>query len=399
MANKLDETTYSYIIEASFILNNKEIEIHKERIKTLIINYDYEKMFSPIMYMNINLPLDIYNKMQKNIDKGKMLIQIDRYKDSDKSKAKKTYIKKQFSYFFSETSVDEDEDNKDIDTSNSYRSVYIGLLDMDIINDNNNKVYNQLFKNSTHKSILLDFLKNTKIIMEPFDNNPTHSIFYVPPITGMVSLLGFMNQMGTFYNSGYRYFRDYNRAYLLSNKGKAIEVKESPKTFNSVHIEIHKKLGSDNPYTDGQVDDNTNKCHIIPVPTDKVKYDFDKYSDNMVNRYVGIGYDGNKSHADINTNKSMDSGTKPTVIKVFNDNMNYIKSLAGSYSINNTTITIQKAHINSSIICPHKEFIVKNEKMYKDRDGKYLLSGKTETFQQDNGEMKVTVLATFRKVV
>ena len=55
----LKETTFSYDINIAYVFNGEENYIDKERINSLVINYDYEKMYSPIMYLYVNLPLPI----------------------------------------------------------------------------------------------------------------------------------------------------------------------------------------------------------------------------------------------------------------------------------------------------------------------------------------------------
>lgn len=397
--NNLKETIYEYSINMAFILNGKENGIDSETIKNVVIQNDYESSFAPIMYANINLPISMYNTMQKERDKGKMLVQIDMMVRGSKSRS--TYLKKQLSYFFPSDDYDFTTNklskSTEADTSKSYRSVYIGFLDTDILNDNNKKIMNNLFKSITHKTILEIYMGHIPIVMEPFDNNPTHSIFYLPPMTGIISFLTFMNENGSFFNSGYRYYRDFNRAYLLSNKGIATNIKEG--IYDVVNIEVEEGIETDAPFIEGQVNDGKNKCHIISLNTNEYSINIDKISDKVINEYISINYMGSSNKININNNKGIDTRPKPTIYKYFNGNSNYAKSIAGKYATNDTTFTFQKEGINGNIICPHKKFMIKNESAYKSKDGAYLLASKTETFAKYNGDiMRMTLSATFKKV-
>ena len=398
MADNLKETIYEYAINMAYILNGEEISIDSEAIKSLVIVNDYESTFAPIMYTYISLPVRIYNSMQKERDKGKLLVQIDMMVRGSKSRT--TYLKKQLSYFFSNDDYDfasEKYNKKEAYTKDSYRSVYIGLLDTDIINDNNKKIMNNLFKNITHKTILQIYMGHIPIVMEPFDNNPTHDIFYLPPMSGIVSFLQFMNENGSFFNSGYRYYRDYNRAYLLSNKGVAINIKEG--IYDVVNLNVEEGADNEVPFVEGQVNDDKNKCYIITLSNNECSIDIDRVSDKVVNEYISIDYMGSKNKITIDNNKGIDTNPKPSLLKYFNGNSNYAKSIAGKYATNDTTFTFQKEGLNGNIICPHKKFMVKNEDAYKDKDGVYLLASKTETFAKYGGDiMRMTMSATFKKV-
>ena len=119
----------------------------------------------------------------------------------------------------------------------------------------------------------------------------------------------------------------------------------------------------------------------------------------MVNEYISIDYMGSKNKITIDNNKGIDTNPKPSLLKYFNGNYNYAKSIAGKYATNDTTFTFQKEGLNGNIICPHKKFMVKNEDAYKDKDGAYLLASKTETFAKYGGDiMRMTMSATFKKV-
>ena len=47
--------TYSYKVDAKFVLGDKEEQILPEGISTIITNYDYDKNNIPIIYLGVKL--------------------------------------------------------------------------------------------------------------------------------------------------------------------------------------------------------------------------------------------------------------------------------------------------------------------------------------------------------
>ena len=54
--------SYTYKIDAKFILNGVEEPILTEGITSIITNYDYDKNNIPIIYMGVRLETALYNK-------------------------------------------------------------------------------------------------------------------------------------------------------------------------------------------------------------------------------------------------------------------------------------------------------------------------------------------------
>lgn len=394
------QVTYGYDIDISFVLKKEEIEITKESIQALIVSYDYERMFCPIIYVAINIDISIYHKMLYNKDKGKILLNIQKFSNSDSTKAKKSYIKGHFNYFFptfdDKSASAEDEDEKNGVT---YKSIYMGLLDIDIINDNNSKVINNVFLDSNTMSIAYHYLRSKKIVMEPFDFNKEHNVLIVPPITGINNFLDYLNQMSAFYKTGYRYFRDFKRAYLLSNKGKGIEISGS-KQYKSIHINIEGTKNNDNISITGIVKDKKKKCYVIQVGFNSVTVDVDKISDNIYNMYYGVTSEGDVKKKKLNVNPDKKSKIKPKLYRIYNNNKKIIRSAANENSAARFVITLTKSDIDMSLISLHKEYVITfdEESEVKGASGKYILTGKREIFQLNNEEFAGNMIATFKKV-
>lgn len=386
---------YLYDISMTVVVNKKKHKIPSESINMFMIKYDYVNMFAPIIYTQINLNIELYNTMQKFRSSGHILLEIKKYKKDEKD-LKKPYIKKQLNYFFTNSDYDSDVvNNKDTDNTNSYRSCYLGLLDIDIINDNNARVINNIFMNTNTTSIIHYYLHNQKLVLEPFDNNPIHDLMIIPPITGITNLLKYLNQMSSFYKSGYRYFRDYNRTYILSNKGRGIDIGRQHKT---VHINIEKRRGNQSIYKPGMIDNKKEKFYLLKVNVKQAQIDIDISAGNKFNNFVGINSIGKiiRKLADENLGKKFKK--KPKLIKIFNKNNTYVENIANIQNLASNTLTITKSDIDASIIEPHKEFVVENDTYLKAKNGKYILVAKQEIYTKESTGFRCAVTATFNKV-
>ena len=391
MANNIE---YSYDISMTALINKKETKILSESINMLMINYNYINLFAPIVYAQVNINVELYNKMKKYKSSGKILLDIKIYNRKEKD-IKKPYLKKQLSYFFTNSEFDTDVLlNKDTDNTNSYRSCYLGLLDLDILNDYNARVINNIFVNTNTTSIIHYYLSNQKLVLEPFDNNPIHDLMVIPPITGIGNLLKYLNQMGSFYKTGFRYFRDFNRSYILSNKGKGITINKQHKT---VHINIERKRGNSNIYLPGMIDNKKDKFYLLQLNVDQAQLDIDITTNTKYNQFVGIDNIGKVSKEVSSVNLAKKFKKNPKLIRVFNNNNNYVENMAKDQDISSDTLTITKTDIDSSIIEPHKEFVVENESYLRAKNGKYILIAKQETYRKDDGGFRCVVTATFNK--
>jgi hypothetical protein len=107
---------------------------------------------------------------------------------------------------------------------------------------------------------------------------------------------------------------------------------------------------------------------------------------------------GNKANRKLNINNEKGSSSKTRMIRVFNDNVNYIESAASEIENTSAIITLSKAHIDASLIVPYKEYRIANVKQYKDLDDKYMLASKREAIIQNDGNFSCSTSMSFKKV-
>lgn len=86
------------------------------------------------------------------------------------------------------------------------------------------------------------------------------------------------------------------------------------------------------------------------------------------------------------------------MVRIYNNNMSYLNSLANEIENSSSIITVVKGDINASIIVPYKEYRISNINQYKNLDGKYILVAKKEVFVQSDNDYRCSVSMSFKKV-
>lgn len=387
-------TSYKYAIELTYKNNTSMEVIPSECIKMIVIDYDYDQSFAPIAYVSCNIPLSLYYKMKLNATSAHIILSISKFNNDEGRDSAKTYIKKELSYFFpNNTDIDIDYEYIEMNnTEKSYKSSYIGLVDPIIIN-RDKMIINDLFYKTNLETIIHKYMK-FNLIKEPFDNNPIFDMFIIPPLEGISKFLKYMDSRCSFYNTKYRYFNDYNNAYLLSSKGKGIDIKDG--TFTTVKITAQSSDDSDY-YLDGQYNNTTQRIYSMASTT----YNFNQnlISDKKINQLYGVTSSGKTMKLDLDVNSAVDSKTKPKMIRIFDECLNSLKSIANSIETTSTIINITKTNIDNSIIVPYKEFQIVCTTDWASESGRYLLSSKKETYIPDNGDFISGIFMTFKKVV
>lgn len=393
---KKKQSTYSYDISMTYVNGNKQTSIDKKSISMILIEYDYDNNNAPIILVNLNLKVPVYNDMIKHCKSGKVYLNITIYTDGKTNAIKKNYIKEQFSYFFSSSNLETDEDLIKDSGSNdtTYRKSTIGLIKSELV-DNNKKIMNNIFKNTNMSSIIHFYTNHMKMVIEPFDNNPVYNLFIVPPIEGISKLLKFLNESGSFYKTTYRYFMDFNKTYLLSTKGKAIDINDG--THNTIKFNIINDNGI-HECEDGMTRDDDNKIYIVEINAGDFHLTKNNVTEKKYNKLYGVDSMGNKSSRKLDINNEKGSSSKTHIVRVFNDNLDYLESMASEIENTSAVITLAKGNIDMSLIVPYKEYRISNTKQYKDLDDKYLLVSKREVIIQNDGDFSCSASMSFKRV-
>lgn len=397
------ESKFYYTIEMNYISDSKEIKIDTKSIVLISVIYDYDKYNQPLILVTMNIKSSLLNKMKKGIKKDKLYLKIQKYDSKSKSKMMKTYIEEQFSYYFSDTDLDYSSDieeeaveNND-DNSNSYRKVQFALLKSELINLSKNKLYNGVYNNGNILSVVIDNIGNiNKFVIEPFDNKNNIKNLIIPPTSGLVNLLNFLNKRYTFYKTGYRFFMDYKKYYLVSKKGKSININDG--TYGSMKIEIKKDTDS-NAFTEGMVFDNTNKIYIVPVEVNNTITVLDTTTEKKVNSIYAIDTDGNTLNSDFSIHKFKDTSKITKVYRASDGNLDYVKTIQNDIELNSSIVTVTKSNIDVSLFTINRHYSIEHYEKYSSLTGNYLIMKKQEVFTiMDDESFNCSASITFAKL-
>ena len=82
----------------SLIVGNKETNIPTVGVKSIVIDTDYENKVMPIIYVALSINLELYNKLVKYVDSGKIYLNVKKYNVKADVPIKEDKLKDQFIY-------------------------------------------------------------------------------------------------------------------------------------------------------------------------------------------------------------------------------------------------------------------------------------------------------------
>lgn len=390
---------YRYSISGIFVNGEETTDILTESIISLSTNYDYDNNSMPILYMQFNVKSDLYDAMVINIDTAKIILTIKRYDRNAKSSLSSVFIRREFSYLM-ETDPDYHKPLEKLEDSResqptSYKKGIIALIDTELL-DNNKILYNDIFKNTNMISIVHKYTKHMNMVIEPFKNNDNIECLIVPPITSIRSLLKFLNEFSCFYDKGYRYFRDFDKTYLLSNDGNPVD--DNTDMYNTMIIEIADTTATETKSAGINTDPNQ-KAYIMQVDSLDTHMNIDIVRNKDYNSIIGISSSGNIKKAILADSDIENEKEKVILKRIYNDNLDYVNNIKAGIDSSSVILELTRTEIDSSIITPNKEYVIKNYREYSEYNGKFVLSSKRDLLIKQDGEFISNTLLIFRKTL
>lgn len=400
---------YNYDIDLTLVNGTESLNL-TDVIKMVMISYDYDTKNMPSIYIGLNLTPDQYNTVVKNKDSGQMMLNMYRYDSTSQSQLKKKYINNNFTYMmtsdpdynqslnsgstsrFSPSKSAEKEEAE----ATSYFNGYIALIKEESM-DNNNKISNDIIRNTNLLSIIHKYTQHMQMVIEPLDSD--HDIMIdqliIAPVNTITELLSYIDNLYDFYSSGYRYFRDFDKTYLLSNSGNPVPLHDG--TFNKVLINICDPLEI-KTHKDAMEIDQSNNAYVINVDANSTSLKVNQSTGKTYNSAIKVDSDGNTTKTSYDFVTHSDSTEKVQIRRT--SSVSSSTSSSDSYDLNESTgimLSITKAGLDSSILTPNKEYLVSNYKDNKDYNGRYVLSYKKEALIKD-GSFVISTTFGLRKV-
>ena len=398
---------YNYDVEATLTYGSSSRNFEEGTIKSIVLNHDFDNKNMPIIYLQICIDPDFYNEMVSNRSNANIVFTLYKYDASSKSQLKKKYISDSFSYMMtsdpnyneslntgSNQRFSEDKNNVKEDLkATSYFKGYIALIKEESLNANK-QLSNGIIRNTNLISIIHKYTKHMQMVIEPLDpnNNVIVDQLIIPPITTVTEVISYIDSSYSIYPTGYRYFRDFDKTYLLSNSGNAVDLHDG--SYSKVFIEIcdpTEVIDSGN----AMEIDKANKAYIIKIDANTTSIRINQTTDRNYNSILTVDSEGNSSNVDLSTEAHSNSTKKVQIrrgssSKGAEKTKNMLESVA-------TMLTVTKSNIDSSILTPNKEYIVKNYKNNAQYNGKYILSYKKEVLAKD-GNYVISTMFGLRKV-
>ena len=389
--------SYNYIIEATYYANGKESTILSESIQSLYIKYDYITKNMPILYLGMKIKTDLYNVMVKNADNGTLTLTVYKFIKLNGMITKKTiYMRRMFSYF-----IPSDLDyNQTLDSeatnSNSYKVCTLGLYDMEIINRNSLSLdINTVITNSDMISIVHYCTTNLNIIIEPFKDNEKIKYCFLPPFNTVKKMLEYLNYMHNFYDTGYIFFKDFEKSYLLSRRGNAVGVPVTE--HKTIIIKILETIDYQTKKQSIEIDNESN-AYVLYIDANFINMRIDRLKDKKYHKLIGVDGFGNSNEVELNVAKNENGTEKTKLQRLSNENMEFINSIKDVIEEDAFVINISKTEIDTDLLTPNREYLVQNYSSYKEYDGRYLLAYKRDIMIQQNGDFISNTIIGLKKI-
>lgn len=388
---------YKYTATLTYILNDQVYDIETTSIRTIAIDCDYDNMNMPMIFMTLGIYQSLANKMLLNQDTGLFILDIKRcISNSDMPDLYRDYISDKFIYFITgdvdtDNTVEITKDELDDDTA-----VTVGLLSLDHVNKNK-KTVNGII-NGKLSSAMYYLTSHLPIVMEPPTNNVTLENTILPPVNSVSKSLEYLNSINVFYNTPYRFFIDFEHAYLISSSGKA--VKSKGESISSVMITIQHEDTAE-AKIQGMITNTSQALYEIYANSKDCELSDNALSEKSYSNISATTTSGSSSKTTLSTVSTGSSVTSKTkTIRVSNDNTGLLDNIATSIDQSAVQILVQKTDIDSSVLTMNKEYIIRADDAYggDTYNGKYLLTRKRELYIRDNDTFTMDVMLLFKKV-
>lgn len=392
---------YRYKAELTFVNGSTAKVIDPKQIKSIVIDYDYDNYNMPLIYLNMAISKNILDEMVKNSNTG--LINFTLYKyitNSDIANIPTVRIKNQFVYFLSE----DINFNKQLDAANETRTTdddlyiqtTIGLMMLNHLKWNKKQI-NGVLNGTTMVNAVYYCAGHIPLLIEPFTYNTTMNQILLPSMNSVSKAISYLNNLSVFYSTSYRFFMDFDTAYLVSSSGKPVIKKGEAKACNSVVFEILNTTAKDS--TDqGMYIDTDQKIYRLKIAGTDIYRDVNKYTEKSYNNITAMTSNGRAGSVGVNINNSSYMNNKTRMIQIQNGNIHKLDNIKADIQNSAITMHINKNDVDTSIFTLNREYMINCKDVYPGNEGKYLLVSKKELYIREQEDYLSNVLLIFKKL-
>lgn len=277
---------YKYKAEITIIDAGKEEVLDDNNVRDLLIEYDYNNNFFPILRLNLNLSNELFYRIQEFRKKVKFKVALKKYEiENEDDFEQDVYGDKKMTFarvwvnvfqpfmmdinpFKQQDTIEGEGEEKKDDvkqtSEGAFKPMEIYLFCLDHLNRNKKIVNAVIDKNSVKNTIgfLLNECGIDNVLMNKPENDKVYDQILLPPFNFKNSIGNLSSTYGIF-KSGIRQFMDFDMYYLLSNNLEQVPVR--PGEYDTVFINIG-KVSNPATHLEGSYKDFENKCYVVNLP-------------------------------------------------------------------------------------------------------------------------------------
>lgn len=398
--NYPDSNIYRYKVTAKFILDGEVYDFETYNIKSVVIDNDYDANNMPLVYITASIDRKVIDLMVQNQDTGKIILDIKRcIINSDMPDLYEDYIVNDFIYFISNDINKNDE--QDFEGQNEgredlFKITTLGLMCIEHLN-NNKRVVNGVITGKL-SSIMYYLVSHMKCVVEPPSTNKMMKQMILPPIYSVSKSLEYVNSLHTYYDTGYRYYMDFDCTYLISRSGKAVPKKGE--SITKVLITL-KASYDERSKLQGMLADETNSMYQLEIDSIDCEISDTYLSDKSYTKIKATNTSGTSNNAELSGDITGDVVTKKNKhIRVLNDNDTLLDNMKAKLDTSAVQLVVQKTDIDPSVLTINKEYTVKADEVYKtdEYNGTYLVTRKRELLIREDDDFRMATMLLMKKI-
>ena len=401
------------VTSLQIVLKSETIDVTPTFVSEVLIEYDYDNLYTPILTLSVALTQTEYKKIVAEKDTVKFIVNINKmfYNNKQKLLYYKKFINKTFcTHLIDETPMMEQDiveatrdltkSTEDSTTPMEMRDVYDFALFIENYIKAGNKDMNMVIKSGTMNDVITYLLQyaglTNNVLMTPSNNKSKLSNFLCP-LMNIVETFNYLQEIRGIYNKGLLFFMDFNTIFFIDKSAYCTAWK--PKEYKITNIYVFSQKSEYNTVVGQMIDEEEEKNNLF---TNSESTDIMNKSllNNAVygNKTVLINSkSGDVSYIDQNLKQRGTSQTNIAIQK--NTNSYAIKSQKLRLAENEYDITIILKDVDIETLAPNKCFkiIFQNTELNDSYGGTYRISKSITTMTKMGEELNPSTICEFKK--
>lgn len=383
------QVQYKAKVSLRWLHENDTTNIEPSYISNIIIDRDYDNSNMPVLYVILNLPTTLFNKMIKGQDKDKVFLSISHYNVLEENPRDIEDLKGKFDYFLP-TNGDSNEElaeneKEQTGIESAYSRVTMGLLLPEVFNDNRRVMESDIYRDINKATLVYLALNHVSKLCINNIADKDIDVISMPTMSSVNDYLKYIDKEYGIYNLGYRYFHDFDITYLLNESGAYIP--NGNKEYKLVFINVNSNIADSSVSLGMYILDDS---YQIDASSTDAPVNIDKNTTAAVSKIAIVDDIKGKTKE-----AKLADGTKVEYVRD-SRSASRIRYNAKKY---NVTISVTKPYLDDELFTPNKIYKVKNYDKYKEHDGRYILYKKQTIYQNKDGEFVPTTVLSLRKKV